>query len=197
MKATRFSALILLSFTAGCGGSGGSSGTGTQEPPDGGTGSGGGTGSPGGGSTGASSVDIVFPWRKSAALASTVTVRGTASDPDGVAAVRVNGVDAAVTAASPGADAAKSAGGVLKSAPESRVRATSGSGLMTEHDSGEVEWSAEVELDPGSNDVAVTVEDDRGRSPRTPTRSRSSTPRCRARSAPTRATRGSWAGARR
>lgn len=109
-------------------------------------GEGGGDGTPGDGGggapTSASRAEIVFPWVRSAATAPTVTVRGIAADPEGVASVIVNGVPAAITRVA----AAASTAGVAK-------------GQLAE---GEVEWSAEIALDSGDNQIVVAVEDESG-----------------------------------
>ncbi|WDD97916.1 hypothetical protein [Thalassomonas actiniarum] len=44
----------------------------------------------------APSVDILFPWTSSRTDADTLVVRGIASDPNGVAAIRVNGIEAEI-----------------------------------------------------------------------------------------------------
>jgi DNA-binding beta-propeller fold protein YncE len=100
-------------------------------------------------STGISTAEIVFPWSRSNAVGSTVTVRGTAADPDGVAAVRVNGLSAAVTAAG-------------SSKPAAAQRTTGLNTVLAATAASDVEWSVEVELEPGETDLVVAVEDSTG-----------------------------------
>ncbi len=112
---------------------------------DGGGGSGdagGGGSGDGGGGTGSGetngTAEIVFPWTHSAATAQTITIRGTASDPEGVASVSVNGVVATIVASGSGS-----------------VQKPSAKGLAED----EVEWEAEIALEQGENALAVSVED--------------------------------------
>ena len=77
--------LFLVLAVGGCGGSGSS--------PNGGN-----TGGGGGPTNSNGTAEIVFPWTTSSAVTETVTVSGTASDPDGVAGVSVNGAVASVSA---------------------------------------------------------------------------------------------------
>lgn len=78
--------LFLVLAIGGCGGGSSSNG--------GDTGDSGGSNPPNSNGT----ADIVFPWAKSSATTQTVTVSGTASDPDGVAGVSVNGVVSNISA---------------------------------------------------------------------------------------------------
>jgi hypothetical protein len=163
MKLREVGILILVALVIGCGGGGGGSGDagtppGVPEPPGGGGGPpGGGNGPPGGGgSTGTGTAQIVFPWQKSGAMGSSLVVRGKAADPDGVSAVRVNGVAAVLTSVpATGVNA-------TKSALVSRVQASSGAELSSTDSSTAVTWSLEVDLQTGVNDVVVTVEDGTG-----------------------------------
>ena len=142
---------VLASALAACGGGGGG-GSGSPQPstggnpppspppPSGGT-------PPPPASTGISTAQIIFPWQRSGAVGSTVLVRGTAADPDGVAAVRVNGFGSTLSAASPPRSASKKAA-QLKTA--AGVAATG------------VEWSVEVPLQAGQTNLVVAVEDGTG-----------------------------------
>lgn len=140
----RRSAVLLAVLTLGaCGGGGGG---GSVPPGDGGGNGGGGDGGSDDGGSGGSTTNgtakIVFPWTHSTATAPTVTIRGIAADPEGVASVSINGVAATIAAtglASPQHVLAKP-------------------GLTA----GEVEWSAEVELANGDNSLVVSVEDEAG-----------------------------------
>lgn len=134
MTLQRALVLALAFAVAGCGGGGGGGG-GADTPPPGGGGGGGGEPTPNG------SAEIVFPWTRSAATAPTVTVRGIAADPEGVAGVTVNGVPATLTAIG-------ASGGLLVA-----------KGNFAE---GEEEWSAEIDLANGENEVVVSVEDENG-----------------------------------
>src|SRR5690606_6336658 len=102
------------------------------------------------------SAAIVFPWDGSRATAPTIVVRGKASDPDGVSAVRVNGVPATVAAPQSSQSFA-----AFAAKPSPRLAAESPSVLLEE---GEVEFVAEIELEQGENEIVVTVEDDEGES---------------------------------
>ena len=75
----------------------------------------------------------MFPWTSSGALAGSVTVSGSASDADGVAAVTVNGVSATVSSFGANQNA-----------------------------NTDVSWSAKLELSSGDNTLSVSVEDDNG-----------------------------------
>ena len=114
---------------------------------DGGDGGGGDTPGDGGGGEApdptVSRAEIVFPGTRSAATAPTVTVRGIAADSEGVANVTVNGVPAVVT---PAATAASRHPRVAKAA-------------LAE---GAVEWSVEINLAAGENELTVAVEDATG-----------------------------------
>lgn len=142
MKLHRALLLALVLAVGGCGGGGG--GNDTATPPGGGGGAGGGGGDGGGdgggGGTSNGSAEILFPWTRASATAPTIVVRGTASDPDGVAAVIVNGVEATVTASA-----------------SARGRLSKGNAAQTD-----VDWSAEIDLAKGDNVVEVTVEDEAG-----------------------------------
>src|SRR5688572_15217910 len=132
MKTTHAVWIIALgSALLGCGGGGG----GSSPPP-----ASGGTPPPAPpapaptpppASTGISTAEIVFPWSRSNAVGSTVTVRGTAADADGVAAVRVNGLSAAVTAAG-------------SSKPAAAQRKTGLNTVLAATAASDVEWSVEV-----------------------------------------------------
>jgi DNA-binding beta-propeller fold protein YncE len=122
---------LILAFAiivGACGGGGGDS-----APPAGGGGGGGGEPTPNG--TG----EIVFPWAHSAATSPTISIRGIASDPEGVASVSINGAPAAITATGSAATQALFA--------------------KTRLAEGEVEWSAEVDLEKGENELVISVED--------------------------------------
>lgn len=134
MTVTRVIALFLVLMLTGCGGGGSGAG-------DGGTGG----GSGGGGSNPPAAngtAEIVFPWTSSTATAQTVTVNGTASDPEGVARVLVNGLDATITATG-----SISPPGIFS---------------KTNLQEGEVAWSAQVTLASGDNPISVSVEDTDG-----------------------------------
>lgn len=127
---TRFqiSALLVLALIAGCGGGGGSDGSGSS---GGGNSGGGGSGPPNSNGT----AEILFPWSASVALTRSVTVAGTASDPDGVASVLVNGVASTISASG--------------SSFQSKTSASNT----------EVIWSARVLLSSGDNQLTVSVAD--------------------------------------
>src|SRR5690606_22722457 len=72
-------------------------------------------------------------------------------DPDGIAAVRVNGADAVLVAPRSQAAFAKTAGSRVLATCESRTQDTDGAA--------EGEWSLEVELGTGENDLVVAVAD--------------------------------------
>lgn len=139
---TRKGAVLLAAIAvAACGGGGGGDG--------GNGGSGGGGGGDGGGGGGGSgdptvngSAEIVFPWPRSAATAPTLSVRGIAADPEGVAGVSVNGVAATITATGP-----------------TSTQKPNGKADLEE---GEVEWSADIALAKGENVLTVAVEDEGG-----------------------------------
>jgi hypothetical protein len=115
---------------------------------------------PPGGSTEPSSAEIVFPWRSSGAMGSTIIVRGTASDPDGVASVTVNGIPAVLTSlAEPAVSSSKPASTLQALSPFS---ASAASEPQNEEAADEVEWSVEIELEPGDNPLVVAVEDSTG-----------------------------------
>lgn len=160
-------ALVLVALLAACSGGGGGSGGGGQtggSAPTGGTPPGD-TGSTGGqtsGGTGPSSAKVVFPWKQSGALGPVVTVRGTASDPDGVAHVRVNGVAASLSPAPSSPSSAKPAGPTASKALGSAPRAASDATVLADAAPTDVEWSSEVQVQPGDNDVVVEVEDGGG-----------------------------------
>ena len=139
-----FTLLILALAMSGCGGGGGGS-----APASGGSsGGGGGASPPNTDGTG----EIIFPWTTSGALTRTVTVSGTASDPDGVAGVSVNGVAASVSVSSvKSARVATSPSLQAASAPSTSQ--TNGT---------EVSWSAQVELSSGNNTITISVEDANG-----------------------------------
>lgn len=128
-------------LVSACGGGGGG---------DGGSGDGGGGSGGGSASTGPGSAQILFPWIQSAAVGNTLTVRGIASDPDGVAAVQVNiVVDGFVI----------SSGGLTK--PTRPTSVSKAADIDAETEEG-VEWSVEVDLETGDNNIEVVVEDDTG-----------------------------------
>ncbi|MDJ0878588.1 MAG: hypothetical protein QNI86_08245 [Halieaceae bacterium] len=85
----------------------------------------------------ASTAEILFPSENSSAVEAFVTVRGIASDVDGIAKVTVNGALATI-------------------APAAGAQTTA-SGLYTE-----VDWFLPVSLQTGTNTVVVGVEDGRG-----------------------------------
>lgn len=85
--------------------------------------------------------EIVFPKSRAVATAPTITVRGIASDPDGVANVMVNGVPATVTPAA------------------ASKRPLAAKAALAE---GDVEWSVEIELASGSNEITVAIVDGGG-----------------------------------
>ncbi len=163
MKLHQILVLGLALALAACGGGGGSgggtgspAGGGGSAPPSGGGGGnvpGGGDGgddsSPGGGDGGGvtpptgTRAEILFPLTRSAATSATVTIRGIAADPEGVANVKVNGMPAALVPAA---------------APASRLQRDKKAGLAE----GEVEWSVEINLATGENEVRVAVEDETG-----------------------------------
>lgn len=142
MQTPRFLVVFVAVVLGACGGGGGGSTSGGSG--SGGGGGGGGDGGGGGGTDDPSpngTARIVFPLTPSSATtAPTVTIRGIAADPEGIAGVSVNGIAATIKAAS--------SNQTLLSKP--------GSG------EGEVEWSAEVELAAGENAVAISVEDESG-----------------------------------
>ena len=145
---TRLRALTLLFLALaifGCGGGGGGSAPSSGNSSGGG---GGGSSPPNSDGTG----EIVFPWTTSGALTRTVTVSGTASDPDGVAGVSVNGVAASVSASS------FKSSRFATSPSLQAVSATS----AAENNNTEVSWSAQVELSSGDNTIAISVEDANG-----------------------------------
>jgi DNA-binding beta-propeller fold protein YncE len=153
MKITYATMILMLgSALLGCGGGGGGSppAASGNPPPSGGTPPPAPPPTPPPTSTGISTAEIVFPWQRSSALGATVVVRGTAADPDGVAAVRVNGLGAALTAASGGS---QKPAAHQKTALDSVLTAAAGSA---------VEWSVEVELEPGETELVVAVEDSTG-----------------------------------
>src|SRR5690606_26772151 len=165
---TALSLLLWTVLAAGCGGGSGGGGS-SQAGSSGGGGGGGGSGGSGGGGGGGggsgggnappnepASAAIVFPWDGSRATAPTIVVRGKASDPDGVSAVRVNGVPATVAAPQSSQSFA-----AFAAKPSPRLAAESPSVLLEE---GEVEFVAEIELEQGENEIVVTVEDDEGES---------------------------------
>ncbi len=80
--------ILLVLAIGGCGGGGSSSSNG------GNTGGGGGSNPPNSDGT----AKILFPWTSSGAMTQSVTVSGTANDPDGVARVTVNGVVSSISA---------------------------------------------------------------------------------------------------
>jgi len=144
----RESLILLAALTlAACGGGGGDNGSGGGGGDGGGDG-GGGDGGGGDGSGGDGdpilngTAKIVFPWTHSTATAPSVSIRGTAADPEGVASVSINGAAATITATG----AASSGNRFAKS------------GLRE----GEAEWSAEVELENGENELVISVEDATG-----------------------------------
>lgn len=105
-------------------------------------------------STGGSSAAIVFPWQRSSAVGSTVVVRGTATDPDGVAAVRVNGLGATLSAL-PSTN--------KPSAAQRKPALAAPMAVALEADGAtEVAFSVEVELAPGETELVVEVEDATG-----------------------------------
>ena len=142
MNARTGTLLLTTLLVAACGGGGGSTDNGGGD----GGGGGGGGGNDGGG-TGSGdpngTAEIVFPWTHSAATASTITVRGTAADPEGVASVLVNGIATTIVAAGSGSGPAQK--------PSAKA--------LRE---GEVEWEAEIALAKGENALAVSVEDAAG-----------------------------------
>lgn len=127
--------LVMALAMAACGG-GGSAGS----DPGGGTGNGDGGGS--GNADPNGTAVILFPWSHSTATSPTVTIRGVAADPEGVASVVVNGIAATIVA----------------------TGSASTGNLHSKSDlaEGEVEWSAEVELAKGENALTVSVEDNSG-----------------------------------
>ena len=108
----------------------------------------------GGGSSSTNSngtAEIIFPWTTSSALTQTLTVSGTASDPDGVARVLVNGVVSSISADKPGAAAGFVSPSILP-----------GSTSNTAQGSTDITWTAQVVLSSGDNQLTVSVEDDDG-----------------------------------
>ncbi len=85
----------------------------------------------------AGKAEIIFPSENSSATEAFITVRGTASDSDGIAAVTVNGVAASFS-------------------PAEGSRTTD-TGLYTD-----VRWQLAVELQTGTNELVVALEDGRG-----------------------------------
>ena len=137
MTSTTKLKLLFLAFAlAGCGGGGGGSAPGGVNAGGGGGGSGGGGSNP---PTADGTAEIIFPWTTSGAFSQTVTVRGTATDPDGVARVTVNGAVASLSA------------GSFKS---SQVASSVSQGNDTD-----VTWSTPVQLRDGENTITVSVED--------------------------------------
>ncbi|HET6630376.1 MAG TPA: hypothetical protein VFG91_11435 [Woeseiaceae bacterium] len=150
MKTQGWAVLVAALAIAACGGGGGGGGGGAGDVGGGGgNGSGGGGGGDGGGDGGTGTADpnasaeIVFPPTHSAATSSTVTVRGMAADPEGVARVLINGIEATITATG-----------------SSSTQKPSVKGGLAE---GEVEWSAEIPLATGENELLISVEDEAGR----------------------------------
>ena len=150
MNARTGTLLLATLLVVACGGGGGNADTGAGNGgggggEGGGGGDGGGSGNGGGGGTGSDApngtAQIVFPWTHSAATASTVTVRGIASDPEGVASVVVNGIATGIVGTGSGASLKPSLKGLRE---------------------GEVEWEAEIPLAQGENDLVVSVEDAAG-----------------------------------
>lgn len=88
MNLCRSMTLVAAIVLGACGGGG------NAVPPPGGGDGGGGSGDPTPNGTG----EIGFPWARSSATSPTITIRGTAADPDGVASVSVNGIAATITA---------------------------------------------------------------------------------------------------
>ncbi len=77
---------------------------------------------------------ILFPPERSNALEDSIVVRGVSTDPDGVASIWVNGVPAAL---------------IDTSVPPGTPSQTFS----------EVSWQAAIDLQPGSNEIVVSVED--------------------------------------
>jgi DNA-binding beta-propeller fold protein YncE len=147
--------LILLCFTflVGCGGGSGGSASPPPSPPPAPPPS----PPPSPAEPGSVGATIAFPWQVSTATASSVIVRGRASDPQGVATVRVNGSQATVSAP---ASAGIAPGAVLVNQASGRFAST-----LSEHESeheAAVEWEVEIELVPGENELIVEVENESG-----------------------------------
>ncbi len=79
---------------------------------------------------------VLFPPPRSSALDTLISVRGLASDADGIASIRVNGRTAAFAPTV----------AALPDGPEAT----------------EVEWQAQLEVDPGSTEIVVEVRDQAG-----------------------------------
>lgn len=156
MDISRYLALActLMALTA-CGGGGGSSSPDSAETPSTG-------GSPGGddpgddgevgeGSNppnGTSEAEITFPAAGALATRSLTVIRGVARDDEGISEVLVNGVSASVVST-------QAAGqGSWKSDPSLS--------LATGSADTEVQWTAQVQVAPGDNEVSVTVTDGQG-----------------------------------
>lgn len=95
------------------------------------------------------SAEILFPSSNAGASAPSITVSGTASDPDGVSGVTVNGVAANLAAA-------------VATSAASKPTAQAGPVANAVRNDTQVVWSAEIPLAGGDNEIEVVVTDAAG-----------------------------------
>jgi hypothetical protein len=106
----------------------------------------------------ASSASILFPSTRSSATSSVLMIRGTASDPDGVAKVMVNDKVAELSTGTVAPASAVRLFGLA--ATFSDADADTGHSIAQSTDA--VAWSVLVPLHQGDNEIEVTVEDTAG-----------------------------------